>query len=85
MGLFKSVGTGPHVFLPVLLVYLKNKLPSGQNMYIAASNMIGAPSWSFVSQWHKKHVPFYINTHILVPTMTFYDAKPQSVKTPVAA
>ena len=57
-------------------------------MYITASNVMGAPSGSFISQWHKKHVQLhtlYTNARILIPDMTFYDAKPQSVKTPVAA
>ena len=57
-------------------------------MYIASNNAMRAPSGSFVSQWHKKHAQlhtFYTNARILIPIMTFYDAKPQSVKTPVAA
>ena len=57
-------------------------------MYITASNAMGAPSGSFISQWHKKHAQlhtFYTNACILIPAMTFYDAKLQSVKTPVAA
>ena len=90
MGLFKLVGTDPQVFLPVLIVYLKNKLPSRQKLlmsvhvYIAASNSMG----SFVTQWHKKHAQlhtFYTNACILIPAITFYDAKPQLVKTLVAA
>ena len=57
-------------------------------MYIAASNAMKAPSGSFVSQWHKHaqlHT-FYTNARILIPVIvTFYDAKLQSAKTPVAA
>ena len=49
---------------------------------------MGTPSGFFVSQWHKKHAQlhtFYTNTHLLIPAVTFYGAKLQSVKTPVAA
>ena len=55
---------------------------------IAVSNVMRTPSGSFVSQWHKKHTQLhtlYTNACILIPVMTFYDAKPWSVKTPVAA
>ena len=45
-----------------------------------------------VMRWGVQAVPlfsqlhtFYTNARILIPAMTFYDAKPQSVKTPVAA
>ena len=48
-------------------------------MYIAASNTMRAPSGSKHTQLHT----FYTNAHI--PVMMFYDAKPQSVITPVAA
>ena len=86
----------PTSVFAVSIVYLKNKPPSGQKllmsrclyMYIASNNAMRAPSGSFVSQWHKKHAQlhtFYTNARILIPVMTFYDAKPQSVKTPVAA
>ena len=56
-------------------------------MYITASNArrLQVGFFKFVSQWHAQLYTFYANTRVLIPAMTFYDAKPQSVKTPVAA
>ena len=57
-------------------------------MYIAIGNARGLQAGSFVTQWYKKHVysiHFYTSPHILIPAVTFYDVKPQLVKTPVAA
>ena len=57
-------------------------------MYIAASNAKGPQVGSFVTQWYKKHaysIHFYINARVLMPVVTFYDVKPQSVKIPISA
>ena len=57
-------------------------------MYIAASNAKGpqAGSRSVVTQWYKKHahsIHFHTNARVLMPVVTFYDVKPQSVKIPI--
>ena len=57
-------------------------------MHIAISNARGLQAGSFVTQWYKKHVHsihFCTNVRVLIPTVMFYDVKPQLVKTPVAA
>ena len=54
-------------------------------MYITASNTKGPQEGSFVNQWYKKHahsLHFYTNARVLMPVVTFYDVKPQSVKIP---
>ena len=56
--------------------------------YIAASNAKGPQAGSFVTQCYKKHahsIHFYTNAHVLMPIVTFYDVKPQSVKIPISA
>ena len=50
--------------------------------------MKGPQVGSFVTQWYKKHahsIHFYTNARVLIPVVTFYDAKPQSVKIPISA
>ena len=57
-------------------------------MYIAASNTMGPQAGSFVTQWYKKHahsIHFYTNARVLMPVVTFYDVKPQSLKIPISA
>ena len=57
-------------------------------MYIAASNAKGPQAGSVVTQWYKKHahsIHFHTNARVLMPVVTFYDVKPQSVKIPISA
>ena len=57
-------------------------------MYIAASNARVLQVGSLLANGTRStcySLHFYTNTCVLIPAMTFYDVKLQSVKTPVAA
>ena len=84
MGSFKLVGVRLNCVFEEQTTIKTKVIDVCTCTYIAASNSMG----SFVTQWHKKHAQlhiFYTNARILIPAMTFYDAKPQLVKTPIAA
>ena len=98
MGSFKCWYRRTHLFLHVLTrlnclfqeetSVRTNGIDACIIMYIAASNTKGTQAGSFVTQCYKKHVHsihFYTNALVLIPIVTFYDVKPQSVKIPISA